>query len=496
MDTLAAAELQPRALLRRRFVFWAAILAVFTAAVEGTIVATAMPTIVGNLGGLHLFTWVFAVYFLTQAVTIPIYGRLSDIYGRKPVFIVGASIFLIGSLLCGFAHNMVALIVFRTLQGIGAGGVQPVATTIVGDLFTPAERARVSGYMSSTWGVAGASGPILGAFLIEKFSWSAIFWINVPIIIGCIVVLGLVFHEQTAPRQHRIDYPGSILLALGIGALITGLVMTASLPPLAIAALGIVSVLSIGALVVHERRTEEPMLPLALFRNRIVVTGCAGNFMLGMLVMVASAFLPPYVQAVLRDSARVSGLVLGTMSVAWMLGSILAGQLMIRTTYRRSAALGGALLLGGSAMLIMLDPARGALWAAIATALLGFGFGFSNSSFLVSTQSSVGWEQRGSATAANLWSRQLGQAVGTALFGSVFNVVVFGRHVSSGDELSRIIDPVQRLHFPAAELERLTTAIASALHDIYLIGGLLAFAALVLAFSLPAGLGAARAKAT
>jgi EmrB/QacA subfamily drug resistance transporter len=436
---------------------------------------------------------VFAVYFLTQAVTIPIYGRLSDIYGRKRVFVVAAVIFLAGSLLCGFAHNMVALILFRTLQGIGAGGVQPVASTIVGDLYSPAERAKLSGYISATWGIAGASGPVLGAFLIEHFSWAAIFWINVPIIIGCLIVLGLAFHEHTQPRQHRIDYLGAILLTIGIGALISALVMTASLPAPAIAALGVIAVLAIVALVGHERRAAEPMIPLVLFGNRVVVTGAAGNFMLGMLVMGASAFLPTYVQGVLHNSARVSGVVVGVMSVAWMLGSILAGRTMIWTSYRYTAAIGGVLLLVGSAMLIMLDPTRGAMWAAGATAFLGVGFGFSNSSFFVSTQSSVGWELRGSATAANLWSRQVGQAVGTAVFGLVFNVVVFGGNAaSSGDEVARIIDPVRRLQFPPAELARLTAAISSALHDIYLLGAVLSLAVLVLAFALPAGLSAAR----
>jgi MFS family permease len=396
-------------------------------------------------------------------------------YGRKRVFLAGAAIFLLGSILCGLAHGMLALVAFRTLQGIGAGGVQPVATTIVGDLFTPVERARVQGYLSATWGIAGILGPVLGAFLVEHVSWSAVFWINVPIVIACMIVMVVFFHERAVPHGHRIDYPGALLLALGIGALIVALVMSASLPLVVIGALALAATGALAALVVHERRAAEPILPPALYRNRIVVIGSSGNFTIGMLVMAAAAFLPPYLQGVMHGKAVLSGIVLGALSVAWSCGSVGGGGLMTRTSYRFSASVGGVLLIAGSVMLILLDPQRGAVWATCGAALLGLGFGFSNSSFLVSTQSSVGWEARGSATAANLFMRQVGQAVGTAVFGAVFNLGVFGRAPGSVDDVSR-----------------LSEAMAGALHDIYLIAGILAVAILALALALPAGLSAAR----
>jgi len=466
----------------RNLIFGAAVLAVFTAAVEGTIVATAMPTIVGDLGGLRLFTWVFALYFLTQAVTIPIYGRLSDVYGRKRVFLVGASIFLIGSLLCGFARTMPMLVVFRTLQGIGAGGVQPVATTIVGDLYGPAERAKMQGYLSSVWGVAGVIGPALGAFLVERVTWAAVFWINVPIVIACMLAMGFFLHDRAPVRAHRIDYVGSLLFAVGIGTLIVALVMSVSLSTSELIALALVSLAALVALVLHENRTVEPMLPIALYRTRIIATGSAATFLVGMLVMTTSAFLPTYLQSVMHGTAKLSGIVMGTLSVAWTLGSIGGGRLMTLSSFRVTAAAGGVLLVAGAAMLMALDPARGVSWAIAGATVIGFGFGAANSSFLVATQASVGREQRGAATGANLFSRQVGQAVGTAVFGAVFNLGVFGRAHPVGES---------RLSFDPA----LVNAIALALHHIYFIGTLLAVAILILACTLPAGFGAARAKA-
>src|SRR5665213_977686 len=190
----------------------ACMMAVFMAAVEVTIVATAMPTIVSDLGGAHLFSWVFAAYLLTQAVTIPIYGRLADIYGRKRVFFAGVGLFLVSSIACGFAWGMLPLILFRMLQGFGAGAIQPIASTIIGDIYTPAERARIQGLLSSVWGVAAIIGPVLGAFIVEHLSWPLIFWINLPVGALAVGMLAVFLKEPRHPRRHRIDYLGAVLL--------------------------------------------------------------------------------------------------------------------------------------------------------------------------------------------------------------------------------------------------------------------------------------------
>src|ERR1700761_9072092 len=194
-DSAATVRL-PHVASRRSLVLAACIMATFMATVESTIVATAMPTIIADLGGFSVFSWVFAVYLLTQAVSIPVYGRLADIYGRKRVFYAGAGLFLIGSTLCGFAPNMVWLVVFRTLQGFGAGGVQPIAMTICGDIYTPSERARVQGLISSVFGVAAVTGPSLGAFLVEHVGWRTVFWVNLPVGAAAIAMIATFLHEN------------------------------------------------------------------------------------------------------------------------------------------------------------------------------------------------------------------------------------------------------------------------------------------------------------
>jgi EmrB/QacA subfamily drug resistance transporter len=474
---------------RRRIVFAACILSVVMAAVEGTVVATAMPTIVADLGGLRLFSWVFAIYFLTQAVTIPIYGRLSDIYGRKKLFFIGCGLFLTGSVLCGFAHAMVPLIAFRALQGLGAGGLQPVATTIVGDLYSPAERARVQGYLSSAWGFSAIGGPLLGAVLVH-WAWPLVFWVNVPIGLTCIAALAFFLHENVKPREHRIDYAGSVLLALGAGTLMFALVLAGSLSGGVVAALFAAAVLVLVMLLVYESRVPEPMLPLKLWNKRVIALGNVGCFCLGWLLMGVSAFMPTYVQAVMGDPAIVAGVILGSMSICWTLGSVIGGRVMIRTSYRMSAAAGGVMLLLGGTMLVVLDPARGPVWAGIGSSLLGLGLGMSNSSFLVSTQSAVEWGERGVATASNLFMRQFGQTIGTAAFGAVFNAGVYRNIPDASGAVTRLMNAPLRRALDPTDLTRFVDAIARPLHDIYAIVTGLGLIVLLVALALPARLAA------
>ena len=224
---------------RRTLVLAACLMATFMAAVESSIVATAMPTIVADLGGFNLFAWVFAVYLLTQAVSIPVYGRLADMYGRKKVFYAGAGLFLVGSTLCGFAGNMATLILFRALQGFGAGGVQPISTTILGDIYAPTERAHVQGLVSGVFGIAAVLGPLLGAFLVEQVSWQLVFWVNLPIGIAAIVMIAIFLQESPEQHRRRIDALGSLLLLLAITALMLVLVQGSSLPYPALVAIGV-----------------------------------------------------------------------------------------------------------------------------------------------------------------------------------------------------------------------------------------------------------------
>ncbi len=248
-------------------------LAIFMAAVEATIVATAMPTIVSELGGFSFFSWVFASYLLAQAVSTPLYGRLADLYGRKPVFAAGATVFLTGSAACGFTRSMLALVIFRIFQGLGAGSIQSIAITIVGDLYAANERARVQGWLSAVWGVAAIAGPTLGAFIVEHLYWAFVFWINLPIGIAAIAIIASCLAETVVRRPHRIDLIGAGLLMMGIGALLMVVVQARSFDRTVLISLVAVGIGSLTFLLIHERRAMEPIVPFRMWRSRIMASG-------------------------------------------------------------------------------------------------------------------------------------------------------------------------------------------------------------------------------
>ncbi len=478
---------------RRRWIVVACAAGMFMSAVEATIVGTAMPTIVGVLGGFHLFSWVFAVYVLAQCVTIPIYGRLADLYGRKRIFTATALLFVAGSALCGVARNMAMLIVFRAIQGTGAGGVLPVATTIVGDIYSAQDRARIQGYLSTIWGVSAVLGPLLGALLLQV-SWQTIFWINIPVGLFSVAVLMAALHEQPTARRHRIDYWGSILLVLGTGALMVALINWARLGGVMVTLLIAAAVALIALLLRHEQRVEEPMLPLDLWRNRVVSASLAGALAIGAVMMGVSAFLPTYVQGVMGRSPLQAGFALSSMSIAWTVSSAVVGWIMLRTSYRSMAVLGGITLVAGSLVLVMLDPARGPAWATTGAAIVGLGMGFSNTTFLIAAQSSVGHNQRGIATSLSVFMRLFGQALGAAVSGGIVNYALAGAGTDASTLVDRLMQPALRRGLPADELARLTHAVAGALHNAYILMLATALVAFALAFALPARLNPTRTE--
>ena len=426
-------------------------------------------------------------------MTIPIYGRLADLHGRKRVFFVGLSLFLLGSALCGVAWDMVPLVLFRGLQGAGAGAVLPIATTIVGDIYSPAERARVQGYISGVWGVAAVIGPTLGAFLVEHASWSLVFWINLPIGAAVFVMFGRFLHEHQRPRRHRIDYLGSALMVLGAGAIMLALMQAGnSGEVVTIAALAVGGAVALTALAAHERSAPEPLLPLHLWRNRVVLVGCFAGFANGALMMSLSAFLPTYVQGAMGRSPAAAGMVLAASSVSWTFGSIASGRLMVRTSYRLAAAVGGLCLVAGSLVLMTLDPYATLLWAGTAALLNGIGMGFCNTAFIVSTQASIDWNDRGMATSSIMFMRMVGSSVGASVFGAIVNFGIHRRLPEAGDPVNRLMQPAARQALSADELTRLTDAIVSSVHVVYVIAGLVAVASLLLTLALPAKLSLTR----
>ncbi|HEX6374068.1 MAG TPA: MDR family MFS transporter [Longimicrobium sp.] len=459
----------------RALVFTALLLAMFMSAIEVTIVATAMPSISAELGGFELYSWVFSSYLLVQAVTIPIFGKLSDLVGRKPVFIGGVVVFLLGSVLCGFAGTMAMLIVFRFLQGLGAGAVQPVITTLAADLYPLEERGRVQGYISGLWGASSILGPLAGGLIVHSIGWPWIFWINLPFGIAAIVLVVLYLHEGVEPEARRIDYAGAMLLLVGVGSLMLGLTQAGAWGLRAVVPLFAAFVVSLILFVRQERRAPDPLMHMelwgnGLFRNANVATLTSGIMMIGLIT-----FLPTYVQGVLGGSALLAGFALSSMTLGWPLAAFYAGRHIIDIGVPRLVRAGGVCLLAGSLVIATL-ASRGAVPAGIGSFIIGIGMGLVNSTSLVAIQSSVTWNQRGVATASNMLMRILGNALGAALFGGVLNYQVARYLDREGLEGRVSLDSIQDLMSEAAPraarlgadvLALLRTGLADGLHVVF-----------------------------
>jgi EmrB/QacA subfamily drug resistance transporter len=409
----------------RGAVVGALMLTIGLAAIDSTIVATAVPQIVADLGGFSLFPWIFSIYLLTQAVTVPIYGRLSDVFGRKPVLLVGIAGFVVGSILCALAWNMLTLIVFRGVQGLAAGAILPTTTTIVGDLYEPAVRGRIQGYISSVWGVSAIVGPALGGFFAQYWTWRGIFWLNLPVGIGAAWLIQRHLHERVARREHRIDYAGAAALSAGCAVLILALLEGG-------VAWAWGSAISVGlfaggalllvAFVLIERVVPEPILPLWIFGNRTLLAGNLAGLAIGAILIGQSSYVPTYAQRVVGVGAVVAGFAMAAMTIGWPIAATLAPRVYLRIDFRPTALLGGVIAVGGCLLLALFVGAGSGIWrVAVASFVLGVGLGFASVSTVVAVQSVVGWSRRGVVTGANMFIRTLGSAVGVAVFGGIAN---------------------------------------------------------------------------
>ena len=400
------------------------------AAMDTTIVATAVPQIVDDIGGFSLFSWMFSMYLLTQTVTIPVYGKLADLYGRKAVLLAGIVVFLAGSALCSAAWSMVALIAFRALQGLGAGSIQATVQTIAGDLYALEERGRVQGWLSSVWGIAAIAGPTLGGVFADYATWRWIFLVNLPIGAGALLLIVRHLHEAPAHRRHRIDYPGSVLILLACAATVFGLLQGGVEWPWwsaqSVAVFAGAAVLVIAAVAV-ERRAAEPVVPGWVWRRRVLAGSNLSYLGLGLMVIGPSTFLPTYAQTVLGLGAVAAGFVLASMSVTWPLASALCSRLYLRIGFRDTALLGAAIAFVAVAAFPLLAY-RCPVWQPVAlTMLLGAGFGLLSTPIVVGLQSTVPYQERGVATGSIMFYRYLGQSLGAAIFGALANAVLRGR---------------------------------------------------------------------
>ncbi|HUC48582.1 MAG TPA: MFS transporter [Xanthobacteraceae bacterium] len=458
------------------------------AAIEGTIVATAMPTIVGALGGIDLFSWIFGAYLLTQAVLIPIYGRLSDLYGRKPVLLFGIGVFLVGSALCGLAWNMISLIAFRIVQGIGAGALIPVSQTVIADIYSGEARARMQGYISSTFGSAAVIGPMIGGLIATHVSWKAIFWLNIPLGIVAASLLTVALKEEVKQRRHTIDYIGAVLMASATSLIMIALIHADTFGGATLAGAFCLSAILVAALIFYESRAPEPMIPVRLYRNRLIAGGNWIGVANGAISMAVIGFLPVYMQGLLGASTLISGLALGAMSVLMPFGGFVGSRLVLRMSYRLSSTIGGVILVTGSALLILLHPGADSLQPIIAAGTMGLGMGIVNVSSVVAIQANVDWSQRGAAMSSVFFSRIIGQSFGSAVFGGIFNAGLAGGNSVNGNEFVHLLQEGHQRIADIPGIGAVLDALAHALHSIYLLSGLIAVLVLAAALTYPAAL--------
>lgn len=400
------------------------------AAMDTTIVSTAIPQIVGDLGGLSLVSWVFSVYVLAQTVTIPVYGKLADLYGRKPVLMVGTVVFLLGSAASAASWDMLSLIIFRGLQGLGAGAIMATVNTLAGDLYSIKERAAVQGWLSSVWGVAAIAGPLLGGAFADYVSWRWIFLVNVPVGLAAMALIGVFLHEAVARQAHRIDYAGSLLVFAALGVFIFGLLEGGSRWAWTSWQSGLIcgiAAVLLAALVAVERRAAEPILPGWLWRRRELLGANLGTLGLGLVMMATSVYLPTFLQSVHGLGAIAAGLVLACVSIGWPTASSLSGHLYLRVGFRNTAVLGALLMLLAALAFVFMPQPRQVWWIVLDQVVLGAGFGLLSTPLLVGQQGVVGWAQRGVVTGSNMFSRYLGQSLGAAAFGAIFNGAIAAR---------------------------------------------------------------------
>jgi EmrB/QacA subfamily drug resistance transporter len=468
-------------------------LALFMSAIEVTIVATALPQIVGKLGGFALYTWVFSGFLLTQTATVLVFGKLADLYGRRPVLIGGMAVFLVGSALCGLAWSMPALIAFRLLQGLGAGSIQPVAFTIVGDLYPGKERPRVQGWLSSVWGFAAIVGPLAGGVIVEALSWPWIFWINVPVGLCAIVGFVMFYRERIERRKHSIDYAGTACFCVAMAALLVALIQGgvawpwASLPTLLLVAL---LAAAFALYVARERRAVEPMIDLGLWRTPLLARLNAAALCGGATIIGVTSFVPIDVQGVLGRSAIVAGFALTAVSVGWPIASTLSGRFLRAFHARGTVRIGGGLLFLGAVLLAVAPRSAGPAWIGAGSFIIGFGMGLLNTTSIILIQGSVPWQQRGSATASNVFSRMLGATLGAAILGAVLNATLH-RELGGSTGAGEGIEGIRRLFagaieaLSAAERAALAVALADALARVFAVLALFGVLTLAAAWRVP-----------
>jgi EmrB/QacA subfamily drug resistance transporter len=466
---------------RVRVIFGALILVVLLASLDQTIVATALPTIVGDLGGLTHLSWVVTAYLLASTITGPLYGKFGDLYGRKSTLQVAIVIFLIGSALCGIAQNMPELIAFRALQGLGAGGLLTTTIAVVGDIIPPRDRGKYQGLFGAVFGVSTIVGPLLGGFFVDNLSWRWIFYVNLPVGAVALFVIAAVFHTRTERVEHAVDYLGAALLA----GTLTCIVLFTSLGGTTfkwrspeIAVLIALSVIQLVLFILAEQRAAEPILPLELFRNRIF-TVCAGiGFIIGLALFGSVTYLPLFLQIVKERSPTSSGLQLTPMMAGLLVTSIVSGRLISRFgRYKPFPVVGTAVATVGMVLLSRLDLHSTTAYTSVAMVVLGLGLGAVMQVLVLAVQNAVDYRNMGVATAGSLLFRQVGGSIGIAVFGAIFSNRLHGELASRlppGVHVPKTVSPALIRTLPPAAHTAYVHAVAAALHPVFVVASVIA----------------------
>ena len=452
-------------------------LSLFLASMESTVVATAMPTIVGQLGGLEHYSWVFSAYMLASTTTVPLYGKLSDLYGRRKLYVFAMALFLFGSVWSGLAQNMTQLIAARALQGLGAGGLMPLAFILIGEMFTLEQRPRMQGLFSGVWGVSSIVGPLLGGFLVDQLSWRWIFYIN--IIPGLLAAALVALAWRDHARSHEkpaVDYAGAALLTFSVVTLLLGLMATGTSSLVLIAT----AVVLFLVLLWVERRAADPILPLRLFQDRLFATSTAHGILSGWAMFGSVSFIPLFVQAVLGTTATQAGITITPMLLGWVGASIVGTRLLLNIGYRKLGMIGTACLGIGSFLMAQAGMETSRLSLMIFVALMGIGMGLSIPAFLIAVQTSVQRRQLGTATSMLQFSRSIGGTLGVSAMGAALSARLASNLSGAGLDLElvrQLLDPMPGSQVVIAQAARV--AMADAIHRVFMIAFVAAALAMV-----------------
>ena len=452
-------------------------LSLFMASMESTVVATAMPTIVGQLGGLEHYSWVFSAFMLASTTTVPIYGKLSDIYGRRNLYVFAMALFLVGSVLCGLANSMTALIIARAIQGIGAGGIMPLAFILIGEMFTLEQRARMQGFFSGVWGVSSIVGPLLGGFLVDQLSWRWIFYVNV--LPGLLAAALVAFAWRDQVRTHErpaIDYAGAVLLTTSVVMLLLGLMESGTYSWILIAGAVVLFVLLLWV----ERRAADPILPLPLFRDGLFATATAHGILTGWALFGSISFIPLFVQAVMGTSATQAGITITPMLLGWVTASIIGTRLLLTIGYRKLGLIGTATFTVGAFLMSRAGMNSSQIGLMIFVTLMGIGMGLSIPAFLIAVQTSVERRQLGTATSTLQFSRSIGGTLGVSVMGAALSARLASNLIASHLDLElvrQLLDPLPGSEVVIAEGAR--AAMADAIHLVFMIAFVAAALAMI-----------------